>query len=173
MNNPDKNSKEYLQGQHKLALHTVLIMMIFTVVNVVILLTESTSYFVCSLSTPYYLCLFGQLFDAEAGGSTYLTTALVIGGIILAAFLVCWLLAKKRPGALYAALVLFALDTVALIWLCVEFDAFADNIIDLVVHAFAIYQMFWGARCAAKAKGMPNPVPVTGADFLNANQSEE
>jgi hypothetical protein len=167
MNNSDKNSREYLEGQFNLARHTLGMMMIFTVVNLVILLTESNSYFICSISAPYYLSLFGILFDGEAGGSTYLTTALVIGAVILAAYLICWLMAKKRPGVLYAALVLFVIDLAFLLWVCVWFEVFADNILDLVIHGFAIYQMFQGARCGKKLQNLPAPTPVTGADFIS------
>lgn len=164
----DKNSREYLERQFNGGRHSLLLLMIFTVVNTVMLLTESGTYFVCSFTVPYYLCGFGQYFDAEIGGSVFFTTALVISAVILAAYLVIWLLSKKRPGWLYVAFGLFIVDTVALVILSLLGETILENIIDLVIHAWVLWELFQGARCGGKLKNLPPDAPITGAAYTGA-----
>ena len=164
-NQVDKNSREYLERQFNGGRHSLLILMIFTVVNIVMLLADANTYFVCSFTVPYYMCGFGMSFDMEIGGSVFFTTALIISAVILAVYLLCWLLSKKRPGWLYAAFALFIVDTVALVLLSLTLEILAENIIDLVIHAWVIWELFQGARCGGKLKKLPADTPITGAVY--------
>jgi hypothetical protein len=164
-NQVDKNSREYLERQFNGGRHSLLILIIFTVVNTVMMLAESGTYFVCSFTVPYYLCAFGIGFDMEAGGSAFITTAVIISAVILAVYLVIWLMSKKKPGWLYAAFALFIIDTVALVLLSVLLEMMAANIIDLVIHAWVIWELFQGARCGNKLKQLPPDAPITGAAY--------
>ena len=103
----DKNSREYLENKMKSARHSLLLVLIFTVVNLVLLLADGNTYFLFSASVPYYLTAFGMGMDAEMGISVFTTTALVISAVILAAYLLCWIFSKRRVGWYVVALVLF------------------------------------------------------------------
>ena len=63
----DKNSREYLENKMKSARHSLLLVLIFTVVNLVLLLADGNTYFLFSASVPYYLTAFGMGMDADAG----------------------------------------------------------------------------------------------------------
>ena len=161
----DKNSREYLENKMKSARHSLLLVLIFTVVNLVLLLADGNTYFLFSASVPYYLTAFGMGMDADAGGSVFTTTALVISAIILAAYLLCWIFSKKRVGWYVAALVLFIIDTALLVLLALAFEMLADSIMDLVFHGWVVLELCQALVCHKKLKVLPpepeaEPVPA-------------
>lgn len=158
-NSVDKNSPEYLQNKLSSARHSLLLVVIFTVINLILLLCDGQTYFLFSASVPYYLTLFGMLMDAGAGGSVFTVTALVIAAACLAAYLLCWLLSKKRIGWYVVAMVLFILDTVMLLWMSVSLDILTDNVIDLLIHGWVLVELAQALRAHKKLKAMPAPVP--------------
>lgn len=163
----DKNSPEYLQRQIANGRHSLLLILVFTLVNLVMVVLDSGTYFLFSASVPYYLTLFSKGIDNnfvngpwDANGP-YTIVALVISAVILLLFLLCWFLSKKRSGWLVAALVLFVLDTAALALL--TFTILADpasNIVDFVIHAWAIWELIQAIRCSGKLKKLPEEQPA-------------
>ena len=152
VNPVDKNSPEYLLKQIAGGRYSLLLILIFTVVNLVLLLVDSDRYFLFSASVPYYFTAFGIGMDSALSGGigTFTITALVISLLILAVYLLCWILSKKRTGWLTAALVLFCVDTVGLLFLSYIFET--SNLLDFLLHAWAIYSLANGVYCAGKLK---------------------
>lgn len=158
--NPDKNSRENLTQLYSGGRSTLLAVILFTLVNLVMMLLELGSYFLFSASIPYYLTLFGVIFDAYGEGSTYTVTALAISAVILLAYLGCWFFSKGKSGWLTAATVFFALDTAALVY--IAFFVVGDVtacLLDLVFHALVLYQMIRGILAGAKLKKLPEEIP--------------
>lgn len=163
----DKNSAEYLMSKIASGRHSLLLIMVFTVVNLVMVVLDSGTYFLFSASVPYYLTAFSKGIDngfadgpwTENGPVTI--AALIVSAVILLLFLLCWLLSKKRTGWLVCALVLFGLDTVALVWCTFNMiNNPADNIVDVVFHIWAIWELAMAIRCGAKLKKLPPAAPV-------------
>ncbi len=155
-NTMDKNSREYLEYKVKTARNSLLIVIVFTVVNIILLLTEANRYFLFSAAVPYFFTAFGMGMDIGMGVEgigTFTITALVLAAIILGLYLLCWLLAKKRPGWYIAAAVLFALDTVAMVLLNMEY--LTESIMDIVFHAWVLIELFQAASANKKLKHMP------------------
>ena len=156
-NTVDKNSAEYLYKQIENGRHSLLLILGFTVVNLLMVVLDSNTYFLFSASVPYYLTLYFKGIDnyfvdgpwTENG--YYTIIALIVSAVILALFLVCWLLSKKRTGWLIPALVLFALDTLALAWCTVNIvNDPAGNIVDFVFHFWAIWELIQAIHCGRK-----------------------
>ena len=109
----DKNSREYLLRQVANGRYSLLLIVILTVVNLIMTILDTNTYFLFSASVPYYLVFVGMGIENGfvdgawnvKGTLTY--TGLVIALVIVAVYLLCWLLSKKRAGWLTAALVLF------------------------------------------------------------------
>ncbi len=115
----DKNSREYLLRQVASRRYSLLLIVILTVVNLIMTILDTNTYFLFSASVPYYLVFVGMARTVcgrrlECQGNAHLH-GLVIALVIVAVYLLCWLLSKKRAGWLTAALVLFIIDTVALV----------------------------------------------------------
>ena len=150
INPVDKNSPEYLTKQVAGGRYSLLLILIFTVVNLVLLLVDANRYFLFSASVPYYFTAFGMGMDSafSSGIGTYTITALVISLMILGVYLACWLLSKKHIGWLTAALVLFCVDTAGLLVFSYIFQT--TNLLDILLHAWAIYELAYAIRCAGK-----------------------
>ena len=147
---PDKNSRDYLEGQVRYARNVVLVILLMTLINLVFLLLEYDRYFLFSASVPYYGVALAQIFEMD------MTLPLALAVVILAGYLVRWLLAKKKPGAITAALVLFGLDTLAL--LGISFGLMESplvNLLDFVFHVIAIIALVQGVTAGAKLKKLP------------------
>lgn len=155
INPVDKNSPEYLAKQVAGGRYSLLLILIFTVVNLILLLVDANRYFLFSASVPYYFTAFGMGMDSviSDGIGTYTITALVISVLILGVYLVCWLLSKKQVGWLTAALVLFSIDTVGLLFFSfIIMESPLSNLLDILLHAWAIYELAYAIRCAGKLK---------------------
>ena len=143
---PQKGTREYWENKMRGGRYSLMLVLIFTVVNVAFLLLDFNSYFLFSASLPYYLTAFGKGIDnAFTNGSwdvtgTYTLTALGISVVILGIFLLCWLLSKKRYGWLVAALVLFLL---------------MENLVDFLFHIWVLWELFQAVRAGKKLSMLP------------------
>jgi hypothetical protein len=93
-------------------------------------------------------------------------TALAIALVILAVYLLFWLLSKKRTGLLLAAAVLFAMDTLALaailFWL---YENPMVGLKDLLFHGLVLWVMLSGCRASAKLNRIQQETE-TGVDRI-------
>ena len=137
----DKNSREYLLRQVANGRYSLLLIVILTVVNLIMTILDTNTYFLFSASVPYYLVFVGMGIENGfvdgawnvKGTLTY--TGLVIALVIVAVYLLCWLLSKKRAGWLTAALVLFIVDTVALVVITFAlYDSPMGKLVDFLLH---------------------------------------
>ena len=85
-----------------------------------------------------------------------MTLPLVLAVVIMVGYLICWLLAKKKSGAITAALVLFCLDTLALLGIAFGvMESPLVNLLDLVFHVIGIIALAQGVAAGAKLKNLP------------------
>ena len=167
------NQPNTLERSLKSARSTLLGVIAFTVVNMVLALTASDSYFLFSAVVPYVLTLWGAIFcglypaEYYQGEGAYVqifdkpvfAVFLVLALLVLALFFVSWLLSKKHSGWLIAALVFFVLDTVAMFAILgLQFN----TVLDIVFHIWVIFSLSMGIRASVKMKQTP---PVTAASF--------
>lgn len=156
MNN-QKYSPEYLLKQTAGARASLLAVLIFTVVNLAMLLLEIDMYFVFSATVPQYLTAFCMGIDigqGYLGFGPFTAIALVVSAVVLVLYLLCWLLSKKRPGWLIAALVFFIIDTVALLAVSLLLEILGKTILDLVFHGLIIFQLIQGISANYKLEKM-------------------
>lgn len=162
----NKNSAEYLMSKIASGRHSLLLIMAFTVVNLLMVVLDSGTYFLFSASVPYYLTLYFKGIDndfaygAWAENGPFTVAALIVSAVILLLFLLCWFLSKKRTGWLIPALVLFVLDTLALAWCTFNIvNDPAGNILDFVFHFWIIWELGLAIRCGGKLKKLPSQTP--------------
>ena len=158
----DKNSREYLLRQVANGRYSLLLIVILTVVNLVMTILDTNTYFLFSASVPYYLVFMGMgiengfvdgAWDIK-GSLTY--TGLVIAVVIVAVYLLCWLLSKKRAGWLTVALVMFIIDTVALVVIAFAlYDSPVTKLVDLLLHVWAVVELVQAVRGNRKLKELP------------------
>ena len=165
------------------AVGNLLLVVVFTVVNLVLLLVQSGTYFLFSAFVPYFLTTEGMLltgrFSEEFLGEElwmpavmddgFFWAMLVASAVIVVLYLVSFLLAKKQKiGWLIFALVFFALDTLAMLALG---GLEADMLIDVAFHAWVIVSLSMGIHAHFALKKLP-PEVVTPPTFDPATQTQ-
>ena len=148
----DKNSREYLLRQVANGRYSLLLIVILTVVNLIMTILDTNTYFLFSASVPYYLVFVGMGIENGfvdgawnvKGTLTY--TGLVIALVIVAVYLLCWLLSKKRAGWLTAALVVIAFAL---------YDSPMGKLVDFLLHIWAIVELIQAVRGSKKLRALP------------------
>lgn len=148
MENPQelKLQKQQLDQTVLRARSNLLLAMILTAVNILMLFVGGDYFLLFSITAPYYAAgILYYMGDPAVG--------LVFAGALLALYVLCWWLSKKKPGWLAVALALFLVDTACLLWL-----EGLEGILNLLIHIWLLFYLFTGTRAAGKLKKLP-PVP--------------
>lgn len=169
--NENMTESQKLTARYNGARNNILLVLAFTLINSVLLFTGSDSYFLFSAAIPYYMTMFGLFYTGRMPAEYYegvegfvpdpdaiLYIYLAIAIVILAFYLLTWYLSKKHGyGWLVVALLLFAVDTVAMFY----YTGFSeDMILDVVFHAWVIISLGSGIFAALKLKKLPEEEPV-------------
>lgn len=154
----DKNSREYLLRQVANGRYSLLLIVILTVVNLIMTILDTNTYFLFSASVPYYLVFVGMgIENGFVDGAWNVKGTLTYTGlVIVAVYLLCWLLSKERAGWLTAALVLFIVDTVALVVITFAlYDSPMGKLVDFLLHIWAIVELIQAVRGSKKLRALP------------------
>ena len=145
--------RQIAENKYKVARGNLLLMLAFTLLNIVLLFTGSNTMMLFSATVPYYAAILGWASEDQV----FLTVNLVIAGICLLAYLLCWIFSKKHYGWMIAALVMFIMDTLALVGIYLMIEDFS-GIMDLLIHAWVLYYLFLGVINGRKLKQLPEEV---------------
>ena len=140
-------------------------------INIILLVANSNTYFLFSAFVPYAIVdlamlfcgkypaeFYGDLSEYEFFGTPVLVIAVVIATVICGLYLLCWLLSKKgRVAWLIVALSLFVLDTLLMLLNGIG----VDSIIDVVFHGWVILSLSMGVAARFKLKKLPEEEPVS------------
>lgn len=178
------SQRQRLEGRYHSARTNLLWVLLFSVVNIILLLTKSFTYFLFSAFIPYVLVdygmvvcgkypeeFYGDLSQYEFLSSSVLVVLIAIAAVICIFYLLCWLFSGKgRVGWLITALVLFCLDTALMILNGIG----ADSILDVVFHGLIIVSLSRGVAAHFKMKKLPVEEPeMVFADETVAAPVEE
>ncbi len=164
------SQRQTLQAKYNGARANLLLVIIFTLINIVLLVINSGTYFLFSSFIPWMMVNDGMyscgLFPAEAYepemafvDTSYMVFCGIVAGMILVLYLLSWILSKKpRVGWMILALVVFVIDTAALLLMVVNI---ADWIIDIVFHGWVIFSLTNGIISYFKLKKLPEEEPET------------
>lgn len=125
----------------------LLLVVVFSAINVVMRLVGSGTYFLFSASMPMACLDIAALTEISA----LTVPAAVIALLIIALYLLCWTFSKKHYGWMVAALVLFSLDTL-LMFFIYYIEAV---IVDLLIHVWVLYCLITGTVAIKKMKQQP------------------
>lgn len=161
------SERQILQNKYNSSRHNLLLIVVFTVVNVILLVTNSNSYFLFSAFIPYFFADIGMYMcglypeeyyaweatEMEFVDSSFLVVMLVLAAIFVVMYLLSWIFSNKnRVGWLIFALVFFSIDTLGMFAL-MGFSV--DSIIDILFHAWVIFSLISGIVSYNKLKKLP------------------
>lgn len=108
------------------------------------------------------LALTGRVFLEYTDEVLYLAVGLASAVLVLVPYLLCWIFSKKRRGWMIAALVLFAVDTGALVVDTLGSDDVLYNLPDLLFHIWVLVYLVLGVKHAQQALApQPEETPAT------------
>ena len=163
---PPANSRQLKENTYQSSRTNLLLVVAFSVINVVLLATGGESYFLFSAYIPYAVVTLGMWlcgkFPTEWYGEEWADTPfldnsffvimLIVAAVLIALYLLAWIFSKKRVGWLIFALVFFAVDTGAMLLMQ---GISMDGILDIVFHAWVIISLVGGIRAHAELKKFP------------------
>ena len=175
--------RQALQMKYNSARGNLLLVILFTAVNVLLLVANTGSYFLFSAFIPYMLVDEGMFYTGRYPAELYeeyfpdmaflgdnLFYALICVSItILALYFLCWLFSKgNRAGWLMTALVFFALDTVGYLLYSVVYGGLDfKSLIDVLFHAWVLYYLINGLVANAKLKRLGEEAELTDETDIN------
>ena len=148
----------------------LLLLVAFTAINLVLLVTGSNSYFLFSASVPYtltdlamFLCgmypretYTGIYANMDFADSSLYYIVLGISIVIIALYLLAYIFSKnQKVGWLIFALAFFALDTA---WLLIYVGISAEIMMDILFHIWVIVSLTMGIIAYFKLKKIPTEV---------------
>ena len=176
------SQRQLYEQKYKISRMNLLLVVIFTAVNLLLLVTNADSYFLFSAFVPYFITYIGMLacgrfpaeyYTDELADMTFLDNSffvilLVISVVLTLLYLLAWLMSSKnRVGWLIFALIFFGLDTIGMFLI----SGFAvDSIIDILFHGWVIYYLILGITSHYKLKNLP---PEEDAVFSTAENAAQ
>lgn len=166
--NQNISERDLLTAKYHNGRHNLLLVVLFTAINLVMLFTNSGRYFLFSAYVPYliggvamYSCgkypaemYDGDMADYEFFDTSFLVVACIIAVVIVGVYLLCWFMAKKpRVGFMVFGLVLFIVDTAVMIFNCAGF--LSEMILDVVFHGWVLISLINGILAYNKLKKLP------------------
>ena len=148
--------RETAQQKYKSARSNLLLMIGFTVVNILLLVFNSDSMFLFSATIPYFLITIGIVSEIQI--ILIILSAIAVLNLLLYFF--CWLFSKNNYGWLIVALVFFAIDSLAMIGLYI-FAGEVSGIFDLLIHIWVVYYLVIGIINGRKLKTLPEETPIS------------
>ena len=174
--------RQRLETKYAQSRHNILLIVLFSLINIILLVADGSTYFLFSAYVPYLFADLGMLFTGSYPSEVYtgdlagmeflpksfFVVMLVIVMIILVLYLLCWIFSKKqRVGWMITALVFFVIDTAAML-LMIRITA--DVIVDIVFHGWVIISLAMGTAAHFKLKKLPAEEVM---DVVSATYTEE
>lgn len=163
---PDKKSPAYAVGRFNVARTNLFLAVLLTVINIVLGCIGANAYLLFSIAFPYFM------FDiADIVWS-------IPAVLVLILFFLYWLLSKKHPGFMIAALVTFIADCLFLVVFSIftvgitEGEiSFSEFILDYLTHIWVLVYLIIGTVYTRRYKKAIKEYPeiVEGSLLHNAN----
>lgn len=133
----------------------VLVVMAFTVINIILMVLNSNMYFLFSATMPQVFYMFGALFSEQSNSSIFLIIGIVLAIVVIGFYALGFFLSKKNFNWMTFLAIFFALDIVFLafyIYICGGMLVIADFLLDILFHIFIMISLVSGVLNASKLK---------------------
>ena len=175
------SQRQQMERRYASARMNILWVVLFTAINIVLLVSNSYTYFLFSAFIPYAIVDYGMIvcgkYPADFYGdlsqyqffdTTVLVVLIAVAAVICVLYLLCWIFSKKRRVAwLIVGLVFFALDTVFMLLGGIS----ADRILDIVFHGWVIISLTGGIIAHSKLKKLPAEEPAPVAEPVQTEET--
>jgi len=134
-----ENRNTLLQRKVKTGLGSYIAFVVFTYVNLVLILQNSSLKFPFSAMMPVIPLYFGQQFYYEEGIFALYMIGIVVSIIFASVYLLLYFLSRKRVVPILITIIFVIIDTVVLVLL--SLDDIAASTIDIIFHIWVLIAM--------------------------------
>jgi hypothetical protein len=158
------SARQAMEMKYASARRDILLVLGFTIINIILLVTNTNTYFLFSAYIPYLIADFAMYFCGKYPaeyyegvaldfyGDTVFAVMLALAALILVMYLLSWFFSDKgRVGWLIFAAVLFGLDTAGMLLMGVSLE----YVLDILFHAWFLYSLIGGIVAYYKLKKLP------------------
>lgn len=158
-----------LNAKYKQARSFLLLIVIFSVINLVSVAFANT-YFLFSAYLTQIIAFVGAQMYLETGGIVFLIIFGIIGLVTIVPYLLCYIFSKKRVGWMLAAMILFAADSALFLIDFVSALAAGEPglITDFIIHGAALFYLIYGVVNGKKLKAAEQEM-----DAMPENEDEQ
>ena len=160
----------------KTANYNILIVAACTAVNVLLYIINSNTSFLFAAFSPTLALDFGYVWSEESGNGAYYIASIVLAVLIVLFYAALFLIGRKKPGAIIAALVAFAIDTAILlfcVFVLIEKEYIPDYLLDIAFHAWVMFYCISGTAAYCKLRKLPAEAENIPVFQPEASQPEE
>lgn len=144
------------QQNYKTARYALLGLILVAVINIALLFAEFDIYFMSGVFL-FYLLSFGTKL---MGRTAYVLSAV----LILALYVLCFVLSKRKRGWLVAALAMVCIDTLLLVFFALGSGEFITFLMDILYHGSALWLLGMGVKNGKAATGERDSDPYHPAE---------
>lgn len=147
----------------------LLLMIILTAANIVFLFAQADYMLLFSATVPYLAVVIGIATQIDI----MIIISVCFAAAMLLIYLLCWMMSKKHHGWMIGALVMFIIDTVAMILMYVSMGEFS-GILDIAMHAWVLYYLVVGVKNGKQLKDAPaeEQEPIEVKDYITYDELE-
>ena len=180
-NNRPVSQREKLEKRYNSSVSNLLAVIIFSAINIVLLVTNADRYFLFSAFIPYFFVDIGMYYTGrypaeyyyesiEYEEITFLYVAIAFATVVILLYLVSFLFARmKKVGWLIFSLVIFTVDTILML-LATGFAA--EAVIDIILHIWIIVSLVIGIVTYFKIKKLPDEEKTSYDESITENDDE-
>ncbi len=149
------------EEKYKVARANLLVMIGFTMLNIILALTGSSYMMLFSATFPYVMAGAASVSESQI----VLIVCLSLAVVALGLYFLCWIFSKRHYGWMIVALVLFSLDTLILAGVYLRAKD-TSGILDVVFHIWVLVHLARGIKYGHQLKTLPEepeqvPTPET------------
>ena len=160
------SKRQQLEAKFQSARTDLLLIVGFTIINIILLVTGSDSYFIFSAYVPYVISFYGMTLCGKFPAEYYediedifylddgaFVAFISVAVVLTLLYLLCWFMSKNfKSSWLIFGLVMISLDTAFLLLDGIT----ADMFIDLLFHIWMIVTISMGISANKKLKALPD-----------------
>lgn len=180
MNKKNVDIRFKLANRFRSSISSIFTIAIFTLINLVLIVAKSDTYFLFTAQVPYFITYLGAyvcgMLSPEIYGENLAFTeflpgyvfaiALIFSVIILGIYALCGFLGRKgKLGWLITALVLFSLD-------CVFILIIGGTFMDYAFHIWALVSIILGITALVKLRKLPPEEELAEEETVEENTDD-
>ena len=168
------SERQLLESKYNNARSNLLMTVVLTVVNILLLVSNTNRYFLYSAYIPFLATDMALYFGGTHSAGVYVSLGTpdflpvgvfaaalfcIAAGIVIL-YVLSWVLSKKKAGWLTFGMIFFVIDTLAMVALN---GIVMESILDYVIHAWVVISLIGGVSAHKKLMNLPEEVvPASG-----------